>query len=114
MMWLRRVQLRRHGFIGRSLSNLAATQELKRSSYEGQRVLWVSYSDPQTVRRRLVGVAQQVLGLLNDSQTYNNQLPELIIPNDARRTRHGFWFMRFSEVDQMMAAQKELNKSESC
>jgi len=72
-------------------------------------VLWVSYSDPQTARRRLVGVAQQVREQLAQSPTYTAPLPELQLPREER-LRHGFWFMRFQDVDGLHAAHAELNK----
>ena len=51
--------------------------------------LWVSYADPASLRRRLVGVAQQVRELL-----VARPLPELVLPL-GNRVRQGFWFMRF-------------------
>lgn len=69
--------------------------------------LWVSYTDIPTVRRRLVGVAQQVLGLLERSEI--TPLPELVIP--PQRERHGFWFMKFPADQEatLAEAQEELN-----
>lgn len=65
--------------------------------------LWVSYADPATLRRRLVGVAQQVRGLLTAEP-----LPELVLPAEPRM-RHGFWFMRFAAEAQRRAAREALH-----
>jgi hypothetical protein len=61
--------------------------------------LWVSYADPASLRRRLVGVAQQVRELL-----VARPLPELVLPL-GNRVRQGFWFMRFETPELLSAAQ---------
>lgn len=68
--------------------------------------LWVSYADPSTMRRRVVGVAQQVLDLLERSQI--QPLPQLVIPK-GQRARHGFWFMKFAEEEKLTEALEELD-----
>lgn len=50
--------------------------------------LWISYTDPATLRKRLVGLAQQVRARMEEPR------PELVVPH-GNRVRHGFWFMRF-------------------
>ena len=65
--------------------------------------LWVSYADTATIRKQLIGVAQQVRGSLQ-----TDPLPELVIPQHER-VRHGFWFMRFSETEHRDAAITQLN-----
>ncbi len=84
---------RRNGPTNAALSGTARGPDLN--------TLWVSYVDPATIRKRLVQVAQQVR-LQLDSK------PELVLPR-AERTRHGFWFMRFGDEDELEAAQQLLN-----
>lgn len=93
--------------ISRALSSVSA----KRSTpHPDARVLWVSYADPQTVRRRLVGVSQQVRNMLKGREAYSGPLPELIFPSEQKRIRHGFWFMQFADADSMLEGQAELNQ----
>ena len=58
----------------------------------------MSYADPATLRRQLVGVAQQVRSLVEC-----DPLPEIIMPQ-AQRVRHGFFFLRFREAAHRDAA----------
>lgn len=52
----------------------------------------MSYADPASLRRRLVGVAQQVRASLDEG----TPLPDIVLPKEER-LRHGFWFLRFAE-----------------
>ena len=67
------------------------------------RVLWVSYADMATMRRRLVGTAQQVRGRLDEP------LPELRFPSGEYRVRHGFWFMRFERPELVHVARSKFD-----
>ena len=69
------------------------------------RSLWVSYTDVYTIRRRVLGVAQRVREQL---MLPTERSPELILPRDER-LRHGFWFMRFGNVEDALAVQKSLD-----
>ena len=69
------------------------------------RSLWVSYADVYTIRRRVLGVAQRVREQL---MLPTERSPELILPRDER-LRHGFWFMRFGNVEDALAVQKSLD-----
>ena len=88
-------------------ARLAAAHSLRRSFASSSsvvadpNVLRVSYADPATLRRRLVGVAQQVRSLLDAP-------PDLVLPHDER-ARHGFWFMRFADEKRLTAAQQALH-----
>lgn len=54
--------------------------------------LWVSYADPATLRRQLIGLAQQVR-----ARVESDPRPEIVLPV-AARVRHGFWFLRFGDT----------------
>lgn len=68
--------------------------------------LWVSYTDPATLRRRLVGVAQQVRAELEKGGMA--PLPQLVLPAH-NRVRHGFWFMKFEQKELMEEARAALH-----
>lgn len=63
-----------------------------------EQALWVSYADPASLRRQLVGVAQQVRECMDC-----DPLPDIIMPK-ADRVRHGFFFMHFQETTHRDAA----------
>lgn len=96
----------RAGESARTLCALAGGQPPSRVADE--RTLWVSYTDPATIRKRLVAVAQQVRERL---ETLEGQpLPLLIMPKQAR-VHHGFWFMRFDDAASRDAAHRLLHDS---
>lgn len=65
--------------------------------------LWVSYTAPAELRRRLTSLAQQVM--LQHVEASDN-FPSLQIPR-GDRVRDGFWFMRFDQAD---AAERMVEK----
>jgi len=67
--------------------------------------LWVSYMDLATVRKRLVGVAQEVRFQLEKEGM--EPLPEIFIPQ-KNRVRHGFWFMAFEREALALSAKRSL------
>ena len=73
------------------------------------RQLWVSFADPATMRRRLVGVAQQVREQIDLAPEH---LPDLRFPNEEKRIRQGFWFMRFMKEQARTSATQQLNDKE--
>ena len=72
------------------------------SAHVSDQELWVSYTDPATVRKRLIHVAQQVRQMLPC-----DALPDLVLPH--KRVRHGFWFMRFENEAASNHALQSLN-----
>jgi hypothetical protein len=73
------------------------------------RQLWVSFADPATMRRRLVGVAQQVREQIDLAPEH---LPDLRFPNEEKRIRQGFWFMRFMKEQARTSATQQLHDKE--
>mmetsp|Transcript_15167 Transcript_15167/g.48802 ORF Transcript_15167/g.48802 Transcript_15167/m.48802 type:complete len:221 (+) Transcript_15167:112-774(+) len=70
--------------------------------------LAVAYSDANTVRSRLVGVAQCVRELCS-AAGHSAQLPQLALPRIAR---FGFWHMGFRSEDDFAAAIETLHGRE--
>ena len=68
-----------------------------------EHTLWVSYADTSTIRRQLVGLAQQVRARVGC-----DPLPEIVLPGN-NRVRHGFWFMRFRETTHRATALASLH-----
>ena len=68
-----------------------------------EHTLWVNYADTSTLRRQLVGLAQQVR-----ARAGCDPLPEIVLPSSSR-VRHGFWFMRFRETTHRAAALASLH-----
>jgi hypothetical protein len=90
----------------RSYCNIAPQNKTTRSAFApkpaSDRELWVSYTDPATLRRRLVGLAQQVRASIEEEP-----LPTIVMP-DEKRVRHGFWFLRFKNLHLLGGAMREL------
>ena len=78
------------------------------SQHANDRQLWVSYTDPAILRRRLIGLAQQVCEQCVEPLIDEAVLPSLIVPKNPETQRKGFWFMRFEELAHADQVQKEL------
>lgn len=88
---------------------MATTSALRKAGPQyDERQLWISLADLATMRRRLVGVAQQVRMQLDGDGVTDAELPELIFPHNEKQLRHGFWFMRFERPTLVASTLKKL------
>ena len=90
--------------ISRRFCTAATSRNYRQGPTASEHELWVSYMDPATQRRQLVGLAQQVLALVPPCDSS----PSLVIPA-AGRVRHGFFFLRFQNPDDRAATMEALD-----
>lgn len=103
MRWLQRSAARAHAILNHAQHRRGRCELAHPAPRVDGSALYVSYADAATLRRRLLGVAQQVRGKL-----VREPLPELVMPK-GRRVRHGFWFMRFADAENLAAAKELLH-----